>query len=419
MSTPSPTNGPVHEFLAGLPLVDHHCHGVVTADLSPERFESLITEGGVWPGSGITPFDSPVGVAIRRHCAPVLGLPRHAPAAEYLARRTELGWGEVNRRFVAAAGTGVFCVDTGYSPGSDRLTTPAELAAAGGAAAAYEVVRLESVAEAVAGEGVEPGEYAAAFVAASQAAVERPGVVAVKSVAAYRTGFDLDPSRPSDADVTEAARRWLPTGEIATKSHGPHEETPVRHRLDDPVLVRHLLWTAVDLGLPLQLHTGFGDNDIRMHRVDPAHLTDWLHLTSGTIPVLLLHCWPYQRQAAYLATVFEQVYLDVGLTLHYVGPARARAILEEALEITPFRKLLHSSDAYGVAEFYQLGALAFRQGMAGLLQERVNTDDLSLPDALRIAAWTGRDNAFRVYGLPAGLPEALPERDSLPDGDDA
>ncbi|MER6984075.1 amidohydrolase family protein, partial [Streptomyces carpinensis] len=170
-------------------------------------------------------------------------------------------------------------------------------------------------------------------------------------------------------------------------------------RLDDPVLVRHLWWTAVDLGLPLQLHTGFGDNDLRLHRADPAHLTDWLHLTAGTIPVMLLHCWPYQRQAAHLAAVFEQVYLDVGLALHHVGPARAGAVLAEALEITPFRKLLYSSDAYGVAEFHHLGAVAFRQGLAGLLQQRVDADELSLADALRIARWTGGDNARRVYGL--------------------
>ncbi|MFE9444445.1 amidohydrolase family protein [Streptomyces sp. NPDC006602] len=372
--------GPVHEALAALRLVDHHCHGVVTADLDRAGFESLLTEGEAWPG--ISPFDSPAGVAVRRHCAPVLDLPRHAPAEEYLARRAELGGREVNRRFLAAAGTEVFCVDTGFTP--DRLTAPRELAEAAGGTA-YEVVRLEAVAEAVAAGGVEPDAYAETFRAAALEAVRRPGVVAVKSVAAYRTGFDLDPARPSDADVTEAAGCWLADG---------------GGRLADPVLVRQLLWTAVDLGLPLQLHTGFGDADIRLHRVDPTHLTDWLHLTADTIPVLLLHCWPYQRQAAYLAAVFKQVYLDVGLTLHHVGPARAGAVLAEATEITPFRKLLYSSDAYGVAEFYHLGALAFRQGLAGLLQERVDADELSLPDALRIAAWAGGDNARRLYGLP-------------------
>lgn len=374
--------GPVHERLAALDLVDHHCHGAVTDDPDRAGFEALLTEGEAWPG--VSPFDSPVGIAVRRHCAPLLDLPRHAPADVYVARRAELGAAEVNRRFLRAAGAGVFCVDTGFAP--HPVTGPAELAAAAGATA-YEVVRLEGVAEAVAAGGVEPDAYAEAFRAAAWEAVGRPGVVGVKSVAAYRTGFDLDPARPSPAEVTRAAGRWLARG---------------GGRLDDPVLVRELLWTAVDLGRPLQLHTGFGDADIRMHRVDPTLLTDWLHLTAGTIPVLLLHCWPYQRQAAYLSAVFERVHLDVGLTLHHVGPARAGAILAEALEITPFRKLLYSSDAYGVAEFHHLGALAFRRGLAGLLQERVDADELSLPDALRLARWAGRDNARRVYGLPGG-----------------
>ncbi|MFE9612462.1 amidohydrolase family protein [Streptomyces sp. NPDC006012] len=377
--------GAVRETLDALPLVDHHCHGAVTADLAPAAFESLLTEGETWPGSGISAFDTPVGVAVRRHCAPLLDLPRHAPAADYLARRTALGWAEVNRRLLSAAAAEAFCVDTGYTP--HPLTSPAELARAAGAAA-YEVVRLEGIAESVARRGVEAGAYAREFRTAAEEGVRRPGVVAVKSVAAYRTGFALDPARPADHEVTAAARRWLAAG----------------GRLADPVLIRHLLWTAVDLGLPLQLHTGFGDDDIRLHRADPALLTDWLHLIRGTVPVLLLHCWPYQRNAAYLASVFEQVYLDVGLALHHAGPVRARAILAEALEITPFRKLLYSSDAYGVAEFHHLGALCFRQGLAALLQDRVDADELSLPDALRIAAWAGRDNARRLYGLPASDP---------------
>lgn len=133
------------------------------------------------------------------------------------------------------------------------------------------------------------------------------------------------------------------------------------------MLVRHLLWTAVGLGRPLHLHTGFGDSDIRMHRVDPTHLTDWLHLTAGTIPVLLLHCWP-------------------------------------------------NSDAYGVAEFHHLGALAFRRGLGGLLGERVAADEMALPDAPRIARWAGRDNARRVCGLPGGPRGQAPDDEAPDDG---
>ena len=58
----------------------------------------------------------------------------------------DLGPDEVNRRFLAAAGVDALCVDTGYAP--LPLTSPHELARAAGAAA-FEVVRLESVAESV------------------------------------------------------------------------------------------------------------------------------------------------------------------------------------------------------------------------------------------------------------------------------
>jgi predicted TIM-barrel fold metal-dependent hydrolase len=217
--------------------------------------------------------------------------------------------------------------------------------------------------------------------------------VGLKSIAAYRTGLDLDPRRPTEAEVCEAARRWF--------RRIQSEDAPGAWRVTDPVIIRHGLWTAVDLGLPLQLHTGFGDRDITLHRADPSQLTDWLREVNGQIPVLLLHCWPFHRQAAFLAAVLPNVYFDLGLTMHYVGPARARVIVGEAMEMAPFHKLLYSSDAYGVAEFYYLSAVAFRQGLGEHLQDAVDDGDLSGSDAVRIAAMVGRDNALRVYGLPS------------------
>ena len=75
---------------------------------------------------------------------------------------------------------------------------------------------------------------------------------------------------------------------------------------------------------------------------------------------MLLHCYPFHRNAGYLAQVFPHVYLDVGLALNYVG-ARAAAVLAESLELTPFHKTLFSSDAFGLPELHHLGALLFRR----------------------------------------------------------
>jgi len=37
------------------------------------------------------------------------------------------------------------------------------------------------------------------------------------------------------------------------------------------------------------------------------------------VPILLLHNYPFHREAAYLAQVFEHVFVDVGLATHNAG----------------------------------------------------------------------------------------------------
>jgi uncharacterized protein len=365
----------IRDAVDRMDLVDHHCHGVSTVDLDDTGVEWRLGEGGPPPAGG-TNFDSPVGLAVRRHCAPVLDLDPHASRRDYLDRRRELGPAELARRFLAPTGTSRFCVDTGFRP--DELTTPEELAAFTGGRG-HHLVRLETVAETLAAEGVEPGELARRYPERLEAAVAEVGAVGVKSIAAYRVGLDLDPTPPTPDDVAAAASGWDGL------------------RLEDPVLTRMTLAAAVELGLPIQFHIGFGDADIRMAKADPTLLTDWLHW--HRVPVMLLHCWPYQRQAGWLASVHSHVHLDVGLALHYVGPTRAAAVLAEAAELAPFGKLLYSSDAYALPELYYLGALTFRRALGGLLTERVEGGEWAAADATRIARLIGHGNALAVYRL--------------------
>ena len=101
--------------------------------------------------------------------------------------------------------------------------------------------------------------------------------------------------------------------------------------------------------------------------------------------------------------MFPQVYLDVGLTLHYVGPARAEAVLAEAMELAPFSKLLYSSDAFGLAELYLLGALTFRTALAAAAA-RPGGGRASgrRPTRCGSRELAGAGNA--APGLPAGTP---------------
>lgn len=365
-------------------LVDHHCHGVVRHDLDRQGFESMLSEGGA-PPPGLSNFDSPVGLAVRRHCAPVLDLEPFASPSAYLERRHELGVREVTRRLLRATGTATFLVDTGYR--GDEILAPAELAAAAGGSG-REVVRLEAVAEALAGRGVGAGDFAGRFGEELGDAVRQAHAVGVKSVAAYRVGLDFDPLPPSGIEVAAAAADWL--------ERGP---SPGGWRLDDPLLTRALLWTAVEVGLPVQFHTGFGDTDLVLHRANPVLLTEFIRAVPQRVSIMVLHCYPYHREAAYLAAVYPHVYLDVGLALNYVGPTRAGDVLAEALELAPFGKMLYSSDAFGLPELYHLGALVFRRGLAAVLDGWVGAGECSAADADRISGLIAAENATRVYGL--------------------
>ena len=72
-------------------LIDHHCHGIVTATLDRPGIEALMSEAHRPHIPGCTQFDKPLGLILRRFCAPVLDLPPHAEPDDYLARRTALG----------------------------------------------------------------------------------------------------------------------------------------------------------------------------------------------------------------------------------------------------------------------------------------------------------------------------------------
>ncbi|WP_445400191.1 amidohydrolase family protein [Streptomyces sp. LE64] len=362
------------------PLVDHHCHGVLREDPGAEGFASYLTESHAPAAPGTSFFDSQVGFAVRRWCPPLLGLDPHTSPSRYLNRRRELGPEEVARRLLGATGIGTFLVDTGL-PGA--LTTPGELSRAAGSRA-LEVVRLEALAERVADTAADAVSFLDALDAAVRGAA--PHAVAFKSVAAYRHGLALAPEPPAPDEVRSAAAAWL-----AGRSPG--------ERLTHPVLLRHLLWSAVGTELPLQLHTGFGDPDLRLDRADPLLLTDFVRATAGRgCDLVLLHGYPFHRGAGYLAAVYPHVYADMGLTLGHTG-ARARAVLAEMLELTPFGKLLFSTDGYGLPELYVVGARLFRTAVEHVLGEWVRDGSWAYPDARRVALMLASGNARRVYGL--------------------
>lgn len=379
------------DVLAGVALIDQHCHGTVRRAVDRAGFEALLTEAGRAPDR-VSLFDSRIGAAVRRWCPPVLGLAAHATPEEYLSRRAELGPARVRELFLAEAGIELFCVDTGYRP--EPLDWPGGAGEPGGfgglGGPAREIVRLESVAEEVAATLAGGGRAADFGRRFTELLAERTrGAAGVKSIAAYRVGLDLPDRRPTGHEVLVAADRWLSA--LAAGA------TP---RLADRTLCAFAIWTGIELGLPVQVHVGLGDRDVLLHRCDPLLLTGLLRATEPAgVPIVLLHNYPFHRHAGYLAQVFGHVYCDLSLTVHNVG-SRAGTVLAELLELAPFGKVLFATDAYGLAELFWLGTVLFRRALTAALDDLVGSGDAAPADARRWAELICSGTARALYRLP-------------------
>jgi len=362
------------EHIENVPLVDHHVHGCWLQAPDRAQFENGLNEANTQPLAGFdSAFDTQLGFAVRAYCSPLLGLPRHADADTYWDRRCEHSESDLAGLFLAEAKASNWLVDTGFAAGVADLDALADLSVGH----VHEIVRLESIAE----DAITASDdYATAF---TRLLHERARTaIATKSILAYRGGFDGELSEPAPTEVAAAAQRW--------------RDSP-GSRLTDRVLLRFGLYQALRLGKPLQFHVGFGDRDCDLHSTNPLYLLDFLR-NSGDTPIMLLHCYPYEREAGYLAQAFNNVYLDGGLAINYLG-ARSASFIGRLLEMAPFRKILYSSDGFGPAELHYLGAQLWRTGIRDTLQRFVGAGEWAERDAIRVVDLIAHENARRVYGL--------------------
>jgi uncharacterized protein len=342
-------------------LVDNHAHPWLRAPDEP--YSRYFTEG---------PVARPDTLFYRhalRELAEFLGCP--ADESAVLAARKEP---DFLRRLVQDVRLEAVLVDDGYPrQGGASLTEMAEAAGF----RVRRVLRLERLAEDVIAEQRDLQQLSEALVDRLEAA--RPGLAAVKSVIAYRSGLAIEPPDPGHA---AHALLEVASGRLASK----------------PVL-DYLLGVAADWcathGLPLHVHTGFGDRDLDLRLANPLHLRPLLESGRlGGSPLVLLHAsYPYTREVAYLASVYPNLYVDLSLASPVLaGPALTRA-LEDLLGQAPITRLLYGSDAWGIPDWLWLAARATRRALA---------DALSWLPAAE-ADWAARrilhDNAAELYGL--------------------
>jgi uncharacterized protein len=368
--------------------IDHHCHplrrwpfqlsavelrGAFTEALDPRLAEHHVVHTVAYQ-------DAILRIAGELQC--------DSNEAAILAYRNAADPGDYARRLLARTATGIMLVDNGFAT-AESFTLPEQEQAIG--ITQRQIIRLETVAENLIHYANEPREWFDAVRAALRADVGG-GAVGVKTICAYRATLRLQPVDTDALGVAFSAMRLRAQG-------GQHP------RLAGSALCHALLFEAAqecrELDVPLQVHCGFGDPDEDLAETSPLGLRPLFTDPSYRgVRVALLHCYPYHREAAYLCSVFPDVYMDLSLTIPFAGLEGGHA-MREVLGLCPTSKLLYASDASRYPEVFFVAATAHREALAEALGELV---DRRIMDATT-AADAGRQvlagNAKRVYHLPA------------------
>jgi uncharacterized protein len=211
------------------------------------------------------------------------------------------------------------------------------------------LLRLESVIDPMLDEGAEADDVLSAVEQFVEDGV-RAGVAGLKTVLAYRTGLRVDPGT-----TLEQARGSVGDSEAA----GPSVRRRAK-RLRDLVLVRTLEQCAAHR-LPLQVHTGFGDGDLRLVDAEPILLDDLLRTpVASAAPVVLIHGgFPWHEQVAYLAAVRPMVWVEYSLA-NLMSPATTADRLLRVVDLAPTDRVLLGTDGHGPPETHWFAACVLR-----------------------------------------------------------
>jgi predicted TIM-barrel fold metal-dependent hydrolase len=217
------------------------------------------------------------------------------------------------------------------------------------------------------------------------------GYVALKSIAAYRTGLDIREWPREEAEESFHEYRRTAEAGPARLVHKPLLDT----------LLHVAFAQAARQEVPVQFHVGYGDADTDLLLGNPLYLRRVLQRPDyHGMPVVLLHeCYPYTRQGGYLAALYERAYLDLSYGIPLLGYGEMLSFTRQALGVAPSSKLMYSSDGIGVPELHWISATDGRRVLGDTLGELVAHGELSIPEAEAAGESVLSGNATRLYGL--------------------
>ena len=366
--------------------VDHHCHLLRRwpFHLSAEDLRAAFTEALDRELARHHVVHSVAYQTAVRRITDELGC--EPTEAGLLHNRNTIDPAAYARQLLVRTNTEIMLVDTGFAS-SESFALQEQERELG--TKQREIIRLETVAESLVESSNDPNEWLEAIRDSLRTRLQR-GAVGVKTICAYRASLKLN----------RVDREVLAMPFSALKARADRGETV---RITGNPLCHALVFEAAkvcqQLDVPLQVHCGFGDPDEDLAETSPLGLRPlFIDPEYRGLRVALLHCYPYHREAAYLCSVFPDVYMDLSLTIPFAGLEGVRA-MKETLGLCPTSKLLYASDAGRYPEVFFVAATLHREALAEALGELIDRNILSEQSATVAGRQVLDQNARRIYRL--------------------
>lgn len=232
------------------------------------------------------------------------------------------------------------------------------------------------------------------LVRAMHAALKRHtdnGAVTVKSALAYRRTLRYDKVARHDAEVV--------FNRIA--NHLGEGPSWAEAKVLQDYMMHQVIRAAVDVGLPIQIHTGLQEgNENIITNSDPSHLIN-LFIEYREAKFDLFHGgYPYVHEWVTLAKNFANVYPDL-TWVYIISPGVGHYLLHELIETVPGNKILaFGGDSITVEMAYAHCRMA-RDVVSHVLGEKVEEGYMTEDEAVALGRKMFRDNPARLYNLPA------------------
>ena len=372
--------------ITSIPILDHHCHAFLerSAPYSALEYQGFFSEGG---DSGIVAQHTPNSVFFRwaiKEVAKFLGCEANTEAV--VAARATMPLNELGARMLDDANIAAMLIDYGLA-GAGRMSV-AEMKTSLPMCRIEPILRVETMAQDLILQYDTFDQVVDAFVTTVEKA-RSAGHVGLKSIIAYRTGLAIrETSRSQAAEVFQKVKERARRDGSVRLADKP---------LNDYLLMR-TLEVAEKQALPLQFHTGLGDNDLDMLYANPLHMRPLFESSRyKNVPFVLLHAsYPYVRELGYLASLYSNVWMDLGLAVPF-ATVDIPSVWRQALSLTPTSKILFSTDAYSIPDIYWLAGRWGRWGLAQVLDELMTIGAFTQEEAINVAHQILHANAEKLY----------------------